>query len=80
MTVRELSQAAGLAEDAVHRHLEYLIRSIEAEGNEVEMVPPECLSCGFTFGARSRTTKPGKCPECRGTRILPPSIRVVRAE
>lgn len=79
MTVRELSQAAGIAEDAVHRHLEHLIRSFEAEGATVEMVPAECLGCGFTFDGRGRTTKPGKCPECRGTRILPPSIHI-RAE
>lgn len=76
MTVRELSQSAGISEDAVHQHLEHLIRSIRAEGGEVEIIPPECLNCGFTFDS-GRTTKPGKCPECKGTRILPPSIRVL---
>jgi transcriptional regulator len=80
MTVRELSQMAGLAEDAVHRHLEHLVRSIEAEGGSVEVVPAECLNCGFTFESRSRTTRPGKCPQCRGNRILPPSFRYLPAD
>jgi transcriptional regulator len=75
MTIRDLSQAARLSEDAVRRHLEHLVRSLEAEGGTVTVVPPECLGCGFVFEGRARTTKPGKCPECRGTRVLPPSFQ-----
>ena len=73
LTVRELSQLAGLPEDAVLRHLEHLIRSVKAEGGRIEVHPAECLGCGFVFEGRTKLGRPGKCPECRGTRIAPAS-------
>jgi predicted Zn-ribbon and HTH transcriptional regulator len=41
----------------------------------VEVVPAHCRSCGFIFDTR-RLSKPGKCPECRGSRIFEPQIRL----
>jgi predicted Zn-ribbon and HTH transcriptional regulator len=75
LTVRELSQLAGLAEDAVIRHLEHLGRTVKAEGGKLVLEPPECLGCGFVFTGRTRAARPGKCPECRGTRIAPGTVR-----
>lgn len=77
LTVRELSQLAGLSEDAVYKHLEHLVKSVKAEGGTIEIEPAECLGCGFVFTDRRRFTRPGKCPECRASRIAPPSFRLV---
>lgn len=77
LTVRELSQLAGLSEDAVERHVEHLERSIVAEGGALVFGPPECLACGFVFEGRRRVTRPGKCPACRATRIAPGTLQLV---
>src|SRR5687768_13882591 len=75
MTARELSQMAGLSEDAVYQHLPHLVKSAKSEGATLEIEPAECLKCGFVFEDRKRFTRPGKCPECKETRISPPSFR-----
>jgi predicted Zn-ribbon and HTH transcriptional regulator len=77
MTARELSQLAGISEDAVHQNLEHLMKSVKAEGNRIVIHPAECLGCGFRFEGRQRTTKPSRCPECRGSRLVPPSFELV---
>ncbi len=53
------------------RHLE---RSARRRGERLEVTPPECGDCGFRFdrrveGARSRFSKPGRCPRCRSRRV-----------
>jgi predicted Zn-ribbon and HTH transcriptional regulator len=75
--VRELSQLAGISEDAVHQHLEHLIKSVKAEGGRIDVHPAECLGCGFAFADRKKLHRPGRCPECRGTRIAPASFEFV---
>jgi predicted Zn-ribbon and HTH transcriptional regulator len=80
LTVRELSQLAGLAERAVHQHLEHLIKSVKAEGGKIVVHPAECMGCGFVFEDRTRVSRPGRCPECRGSRIAPASYEYVAPE
>src|SRR5688572_30155036 len=77
LTVRELSQLAGLSEAAVEKHLEHLEKSVKAEGGKLVIGPPECLACGFVFEGRRRVTRPGKCPECRATRIAAGTVQLV---
>jgi predicted Zn-ribbon and HTH transcriptional regulator len=59
--------------------LRHAIRSARAAGDDVRVEPARCKSCGFTFD-QDRLTKPGKCPECRGTRIFEPLVSIVRSE
>jgi predicted Zn-ribbon and HTH transcriptional regulator len=68
---RELGLKRGDAED----DLRHALRSAEAAGYRVEIVPARCRSCGFTFDTR-KLSKPGKCPECRGTRLFEPQISI----
>lgn len=62
-----LSSRMGLPEKRLQAHLEQL-----RDRPGFAMVPARCGDCGFEFQARRRTRKPGKCPNCRGTRIEAP--------
>lgn len=77
MTARALSQAARVSEREVASHLEHLTRSGGAQGERVEVIPAECVGCGYVFRDRARLTAPGACPACRATRIQAPRFRLV---
>ncbi|MFL5354782.1 transcriptional regulator [Archangium sp.] len=76
LTARELSGLVGISEKDVAGHLEHLEKSLRAGGAALEVIPAECLACGFVFRDRRRLTRPGSCPECRSTRIEPPAFRI----
>ncbi len=76
LTARELSARVGISEKDVAGHLEHLQRSLRAGGAALDLLPAECLACGFVFKDRARLTRPGSCPECRSTRIDPPAFRI----
>lgn len=68
---RELRLTKGELED----HLRHAIRTARAAGHPVIIEPAVCRTCGFEF-AEDRLLKPGKCPQCRGTRIVEARVRV----
>ena len=68
---RELRAARGDVEE----DLRHMIRSARAAGHRVVIEPAKCRACGFTFGA-DRLLKPGKCPQCRGTRLYEAQIHI----
>jgi predicted Zn-ribbon and HTH transcriptional regulator len=72
--VRSLSQELRVAEKDVIAHLPHVQKSLAAEGRELVMRPAYCWACGFTFEGRQRFTRPGRCPQCRRTRIEPPAF------
>ena len=74
-SVSSLARELGLRKGDVEDDLRHILRSARAAGYEVEIVPARCRSCGFTFG-EEKLSKPGKCPECRGTRIFEAQVRV----
>lgn len=78
LTAKELSSAVGISEKDVAEHLTHLEKSLKASGGKLEVLPAECVACGFIFKDRKRFTRPGACPECRATRIDPPAFRVER--
>jgi transcriptional regulator len=39
--------------------------------------PAKCKQCGFVFD-EDRLAKPGKCPECKGTRLFEAQISIQR--
>jgi transcriptional regulator len=70
---RELSQALGLPEKEVYRHLEHIARTARRLGYLLETEPKAaCLACGFIFKERQRLTPPGRCPRCRATHLSEP--------
>jgi transcriptional regulator len=78
LTARELSAAVGISEKDVAGHLAHLQKSLQAAGEHLEVLPAECLACGFVFRDRKRLTRPGACPQCRATRVDPPAFRAGR--
>ncbi|MBI4773583.1 MAG: transcriptional regulator [Deltaproteobacteria bacterium] len=75
-TVRDLSQLLRASEKEILSHLPNVARSA-SHSHKFEIIPAECLECGFTFKRRSRFTVPGKCPLCRSRRISPPRFRIL---
>ncbi|MFO7753612.1 MAG: ArsR family transcriptional regulator [Desulfobacteraceae bacterium] len=76
MTVRELSQAVGIMEKDVTRHLESIDKTVKHRKQKLDVSPFFCRNCGFEFKSRKRLKKPGKCPACRDGRIEPAVFRI----
>ena len=76
-SVSALARDLGLKRGDVEDDLRHALRSARAAGHEIVVVPARCRSCGFTFD-EEKLSKPGKCPECRGTRLYEPQISVQR--
>jgi predicted Zn-ribbon and HTH transcriptional regulator len=74
-SVSWLARELGLRRTDVEEDLRHAIRSARASGREVFVVPARCRACGFLFDDE-RLSKPGKCPECRSTRLYDPQIGV----
>ena len=70
---RELGMTRGDVED----DLRHALRSARAADHDIEIVPARCKSCGFVFG-EDRVLKPGRRPQCKGSRLFEPMIRIRR--
>ena len=77
MDVRALSQALNIPEKSVYEHLPHVARTVQKDGQKLEIQPSRCRTCGFVFKKRHRFTRPGRCPQCKGTHIEGP-LYVVR--
>lgn len=77
-SVSSLARELGLARGDVEDDLRHAIRSARAAGHDVQVVPAACRACGFTFST-DKLSKPGKCPSCRGTRILEAQVSIAPA-
>ena len=78
-TLSSLARELGIDRRGMEDDLRHMIRSARAAGHELIVEPARCRTCGFLFD-EERLTKPGKCPSCRGSRILEPLIRIVRQQ
>ncbi|MDJ0815851.1 MAG: transcriptional regulator [Desulfobacterales bacterium] len=76
LDARDLSREIGVKEKEVYDHLNHIARSMAARGKQLKIRPSECLTCGFTFKDRTRFTRPGRCPQCRESRLTNPSYRI----
>lgn len=72
MTAKEISMTVGIGEKQVFPHLEHIQRSLRRQNRSLQISPPTCRHCGFTFSKRDRLKKPGKCPVCRSETIDEP--------
>ncbi len=75
-SVSWLAREFGLRRGDVEEDLRHALRSARAAGHTIVVTPARCRACGFTFG-EDKLTKPGKCPACRGTRLLEPQISIM---
>jgi hypothetical protein len=78
-SVSSIAREMRLDRKDVEDDLRHAIRSARAAGHDVVIVPAQCRSCGFAF-SDDKLSKPGKCPQCRGTRLFEAQIKIVRAD
>ena len=74
-----LAREMGMTRGDVEDDLRHALRSARAAGHDIEIVPARCKSCGFVFG-EDRLLKPGRCPQCKESRLFEPMIRIRRVE
>ena len=74
-SVSSVARELGLTRGDVEDHLRHAIRSAQAAGHSILIEPARCRQCGVLFG-EDQLSKPGKCPECRGTRLYEAQIRI----
>jgi len=74
-SVSALARSLGLRRDDAEDELRHAIRSARAAGHNVLVVPAKCRACGFEF-SEDKLSKPGKCPECRGTRLFEAQVSI----
>jgi len=74
---RDLAEALGLKEKEVYEHLVHVARSVVAAGGQFNVIPSQCLLCGYVFQERRRLTRPGRCPRCRRSKLQNPSFRII---
>ena len=78
-SVSAIARDLGLKCGDVEEDLRHAIRSAEAAGYRIIVLPARCRACGFTFDER-KLSKPSKCPACRSTRLFEPQISVREPE
>jgi len=74
-SVSSLARELGLQRKDAEDDLHHAIRSARAAGHRIVVEPARCKQCGFLFDG-DKLSKPGKCPECRGTRIFEAQITI----
>jgi len=74
-SVSSLARELGLQRKDAEDDLRHAIRSARAAGHRIVVEPARCKQCGFLFDG-DKLSKPGKCPECRGTRIFEAQITI----
>jgi predicted Zn-ribbon and HTH transcriptional regulator len=74
-SISSLAREIGMTRGDVEDDLRHAIRSIRAQGQEVDVIPARCKSCDFVFGD-DKLSKPSRCPACKGTRLFEPMLRL----
>ncbi|MDQ3069478.1 MAG: transcriptional regulator [Acidobacteriota bacterium] len=70
-----LARELGLRRADLEDDLRHMLRSAAAQGDRIEILPAQCRACGFVFGPE-RLLKPGRCPACKGSRIVEAVMRI----
>jgi predicted Zn-ribbon and HTH transcriptional regulator len=74
-TISSIAHELGIARPDAEEHVRHLLRSARATGRRVVVEPARCRGCGFVF-EESKLTKPGKCPDCKGSHLYEPLIQI----
>jgi len=70
-----IAREMGMRRGEIEEDLRHALRSADAAGHHIEIIPACCKDCGFTFAA-DRLVKPGRCPQCKGSRLFEALIRI----
>lgn len=76
MSARDISRAMRIKEKEVYDHIGHIQRSLAAQKKKLHIRPSRCRKCGYVFTDRTRFTRPGRCPRCRGTYLQEPAFRI----
>ena len=77
LDARDLSQELGLKEKEIYEHLVHVAQTVAASRGRFVIIPSQCLLCGYVFEDRRRLTRPGRCPQCRRSKLQNPSFRIL---
>ncbi|OPY79002.1 MAG: hypothetical protein A4E65_02022 [Syntrophorhabdus sp. PtaU1.Bin153] len=72
LSAKDMSIYLRIPEKDVYEHLEHIRRTMNKGNYRLVVVPAQCERCGFVFRKRGRLSRPGKCPMCHSSLILPP--------
>jgi predicted Zn-ribbon and HTH transcriptional regulator len=72
-TVKDLSRRFGVPMKTVLEDLDHVRRSLTG-GERLDVVPAECLGCGYVFADRRRLATPSRCPVCKKENVAPPEV------
>ncbi len=78
-SVSSIARQLGLGRRDVDEDLRHAIRSARAAGRRIGIEPARCRTCGFEFG-HGKLSKPGRCPACRGTRVVEAQVWIEPAD
>jgi transcriptional regulator len=74
---RDKNQPPLISEKDAYSHLPSIQKTIRHQGKQIKITPCYCLNCGYEFKNRKSFKKPGKCPECRQSRIEPAVFEII---
>jgi hypothetical protein len=77
-SAKDISVYLRISEKDVYDHLEHVRKTMNKGEYHLIITPARCERCGFVFVKRGRLAKPGKCPMCRSSLILPPLFSINR--
>jgi hypothetical protein len=78
VSAKGMSGYLRIPEKDVYDHLEHIRKTMNKGGYHLVVNPAKCEKCDFIFRKRGRLSKPGKCPICHSSLIIPPLFSVVK--
>jgi predicted Zn-ribbon and HTH transcriptional regulator len=72
MDLGQLAQTVALTEKEALTHLPHIQKTVMAQGGRLSIRPASCDNCGYEFSSRQRISPPGRCPQCKQSRISGP--------
>lgn len=72
MDLGQLAEMVALTEKEALSHLPHVQKSVAAQGGRLSIKPARCDGCGYEFRSRQRISPPGRCPQCKQSRISGP--------
>ena len=75
VSLSQLAREQEMTQRELEDDLRHLFKSIRHGPHKPVIIPARCRKCGFSF-SKDKLRKPGKCPQCHGTWISEPLIRI----
>jgi len=77
-TFEDLRRSLAIPVRLLEEDLQHLEKSAQANAERLRAEPAACVECGFRFARRAarRFSRPGRCPQCKGTRIRHTVLRL----